>query len=602
MLGRMEARWLIPRRLSRALVAVALGLGMVASSAAAQSSFSADVSCRWGARECNPPARGLAAQFRALRDHGDLLGFRMGAAPDVNMSKHWQGVQRLTPGQGRFLAISRSGKSVSFVVVSMASRDGSGERYRSNRIASHSAAKRPPASDRVVTVVSSDPGFDHSGGIQSVGSFLAVGLEEGSHSRVAFWYVADPQHPRRVGTLSHATGLEGAGTVSIARLRDGRYLLIVGGTNANTLDFYVSRGGTSLQTPRFDHTATWKESQLVGGDREFGNYQNLGLVADAGGRLFLIGTHRNEAGGFGKDFADLFRLEGSPHSPRIRKVASRHLFCGFPGGAQCDLDAAGGVYVTPSGRLLLYGTEHDNDGPGGSVKAEEFRPAPHRASCTDINDAWVELYDDTGFDGDRSVMIDFLDRGLRNYENYDFVEGFEDKTSAARWCLPSGWRHRLFRDKGGCGGRTVDLMGTGRPESDPKFGDNSGLVRKFNDEVSCSRWLAPPGQPQPTPTPTPTPQPQPQPPPPGGRPDLIISQFTLSEFTVKNQGTAAAGPFAVTLTGVGDFAFSGLGAGATATRSYSVACEAVHEATADSNSQVDESDETNNVASFTAIC
>jgi len=58
--------------------------------------------------------------------------------------------------------------------------------------------------------------------------------------------------------------------------------------------------------------------------------------------------------------------------------------------------------VTPSGGLLLYGTEHDNDGPGGSVKAEEFRPAPHRSSCTDINDAWVELYDDTGFDGDRS--------------------------------------------------------------------------------------------------------------------------------------------------------------------------------------------------------
>jgi subtilase family serine protease len=56
------------------------------------------------------------------------------------------------------------------------------------------------------------------------------------------------------------------------------------------------------------------------------------------------------------------------------------------------------------------------------------------------------------------------------------------------------------------------------------------------------------------------------------------------------------------VTGVGNFAFSGLAAGASETRTYSVACEAVHEATADSHSQVDESDETNNVATFTAIC
>ena len=38
------------------------------------------------------------------------------------------------------------------------------------------------------------------------------------------------------------------------------------------------------------------------------------------------------------------------------------------------------------------------------------------------------------------------------------------------------------------------------------------------------------------------------------------------------------------------------------TRTYSLACEATHQATADSRSQVDESDETNNVAAFIAIC
>lgn len=461
------------------------------SPAAAEAAFRADVSCRPGASDCNPPAQGLLSQFRALRDHGDLLGFHRGVAPDVTVTKHWQGIQRLPGRRGRYLAVSRSGGNVSFVIVRMASRGDSGERFRSNRIGSRSSVMRPPSGDRAVQVVYSDPLFDHSGGMQAAGDFLAVGLESGSRSRVAFWNVADPLRPVRVGTVEHTTGVKGAGTVSLARLRDRRHLLIVGGANANTLDFYLSRAGNSLAAPIFDHTATWREADLVGGDREFGNYQNLNLLADSGGGLYLIGTHRNGGLTTGRDFADAFALEGTPAAPRIRKLASRHLFCAVPGGQQCNLDAAGGAYVTPTGRLLLYGTEHDNDGPAGSVKAQEFRGAPHRTSCRRSADAWVELYDDAGFDGDRSVMIDYADRRLRSYTNYDLVEGFEDKASAARWCLPAGWRYRLYEDKKGCGGKTVDLRGTGTPASDRKFGDGAGPVRRFNDEVSCSRWIAP---------------------------------------------------------------------------------------------------------------
>jgi hypothetical protein len=588
----MAGRKVVLRCLSGAVGAGALALVLAAGPSAnqqglaAQGGFAADVTCTWGARDCNPPARKLLSQFRRLRDHGDIWGYRMGPAPDVTMSKHWQGVQRLTADDGRYMVVSRSGKKVSFVVVRMRSRNRSRERLRSNRIGRRSAQVRPPAADRVVKVVRSDADFDHSGGLQSAGQFLAVGLEEGSRSRIVFWDLANPSNPRRLGILPHTTGVKGAGTVSLAKLRSGRYLLIVGGENANNLDFYLSRVGTTLASPNFQHVAKWNERQLVGGDSEFGNYQNLGLVADSDGTLYLIGTHRNRGGGLGKDFADLFRLERTPQSPRIRKIASRHLYCGYPGGTQCNLDAAGGVYVSPSGGLLLYGTEHDNDGPGGTVKAEEFRPAPHRSSCTSILDAWVELYDDTGFDGDRGVMIDFPDRGLRNYLNYDRVERFEDKASAARWCLPGGWRYRLFRHKGNCRGRTVDLVGTGAPASDRKFGDSSGAVRRFNDQVSCSLWIGPP-------PPPPQPEPQPQPP---GKPDLVLTEFDVDKFTVANQGSAAAGPFRVRLTGVGDFAFTGLAAGESESRNYAVGCEQQpSEAIADFYGEVDESDEGNNV-------
>lgn len=586
---------------------LAAGL-VVVQPAPAQTPF-AGADCAWGATDCTTSLPGVEKQFRSLRDHGDLLGFRMGDAPDVRLVKHWQGIQRLAFGDGRYLAVSRSGKRVSFVIVRMRTRDDRGERFRSNRIGAYSPAVAPRASDRVVTVVRSDAGFDHSGGLQAAGHFLAVGLEEGDRSRVAFWDVSDPLNPKRTGTLEHDTGIKGAGTVSLAKLADGRHLLIVGGANADNLDFYVSHPERTLADPTFTHTATWNQDDVVGGDRDFGSYQNLSLVSSGGG-LFLIGTHRN---GASNDFADLFALERSLERPRIRKLASKHLSCG-PGPNACNLDAAGGAYVTKLRRLVLYATEHDNDGPRGTVKAAEFRTAPHRAGCASIDDAWVELYDDSGL-GDRHVMIDYVDRARRNYENYDRVEGFEDKASAARWCLPIGASFRMFEDKNGCGGSKRTLVGEGAPRSDRRFGDSSGAVRDFNDDVSCSRWIVPESLPTPTPTPTPVPtpavtpvatlQPTPSPSPtatPTGTPDLVISEFDLDSFTVANAGAGAAGPFAVTVQGVTPFEFSGLGAGESATRGYALLCESVHQVTADSQFQVTESDEGNNSASFTPVC
>jgi subtilase family serine protease len=71
-------------------------------------------------------------------------------------------------------------------------------------------------------------------------------------------------------------------------------------------------------------------------------------------------------------------------------------------------------------------------------------------------------------------------------------------------------------------------------------------------------------------------------------------------FTVTNKGAAAAGPFAVDVYGEGSFKFLGLPAGASASRTFRDNCKVVtNAATADSLGQVDESDETNNTASFT---
>jgi hypothetical protein len=109
----------------------------------------------------------------------------------------------------------------------------------------------------------------------------------------------------------------------------------------------------------------------------------------------------------------------------------------------------------------------------------------------------------------------------------------------------------------------------------------------------------PPPPPPPPPSPgTIPPAPPPQPPASGSAPDLVISNFTLEQYTVKNQGTAAAGPFRVSVvspTSTTNDSYSGLAPGQSATASYTRGCEG-REVRADTLNQVSESNESNNIA------
>jgi CARDB/PLAT/LH2 domain len=108
--------------------------------------------------------------------------------------------------------------------------------------------------------------------------------------------------------------------------------------------------------------------------------------------------------------------------------------------------------------------------------------------------------------------------------------------------------------------------------------------------------VAPPPPPVPPPDHTPPPTP---PPGPSGDADLIITKLTIGDVTVKNQGTAAAGPFTLTVyngAAVRDsVVFPGLAAGASATLAYSSGtCDGNWAAVADSSNVVPESNEANN--------
>ena len=114
-------------------------------------------------------------------------------------------------------------------------------------------------------------------------------------------------------------------------------------------------------------------------------------------------------------------------------------------------------------------------------------------------------------------------------------------------------------------------------------------------EVPANCPLPPPPPPQEIPPASP-----PEPPASGPEPapDLVISDFTLEQYTVTNRGDGPAKAFQVSVVSATrriDHNFSGLGPGQSATMSYTGACE-TREARADSLSQVSESNESNNIA------
>ncbi len=195
----------------------------------------------------------------------------------------------------------------------------------------------------------------------------------------------------------------------------------------------------------------------------------------------------------GDDWVDAFRVGQEGGAVTVTKVAAKHLYCTYPsprfGGDKnyCNLDASGGVFVAgggaAGGELIVYGTPHDNDGPAvdgrASIDLIEFRSTfPNPGRNTSIGRAFVELYDDSDF-SDRGLMIDYPDEGRRNYADFKRVEGFTDKASALRYCLPPGWAFRLYKDDTFRGG-TLELRGTGALDLNSQ---------SFGDAASSGRFL-----------------------------------------------------------------------------------------------------------------
>jgi hypothetical protein len=424
------------------------------------------------------------------------------------------------------------------LVVELATRDRNGERVRSNRLlrGADTESTAPATVDRVVHNIEFDglggrPHYGHPGGLALVDGVLLVPLEAPKHDErdpatmLALFDVRTPTAPRLLKTI--ALDQSNAGVAAVVQ-HGGRLLLLLTGEGNETLWLYEGNGA-DLRSASFTFNPVgtpWSESELVSADdwpTGAGGHQTLFFAHDCDGRLYLMGA-RNDAGGQavppydGDDRIDLYEasFDSSLHL-RLEQRDTRHLWCrGGDAGQLCDLAAASAFHATPAGELILYASEHENEGPLDTVRMGEFRsnalfwdgspnwaPTARAGGPYTINEGssvrldgsattqpvakpWAELYADERFEGE-SVVLDWDDRNLDDYDDFDELDDFDDEAHSLVYVAPEGCDLHVYEDADYEDSELV-FAGTGRVE---RILDLDARPYGFGDEIDSMRFLGP---------------------------------------------------------------------------------------------------------------
>ncbi len=485
-------------------------------------------------------------QFNGLKHHPEALGFHLGAgAYDPTSGRHYQGIARL-PGEGtpRFLT-TRNGNVGDFElpgnddqpgelnVVELASRDTNGERVRSNRLVANTLTEftEPPAEDRVIQSLKfggegpfEGMKYRHIGGLQMWGDIAILGMDRafGPGNNITGQIVLiDTNHlddPRSAGTfaLPHQ-----ASSIGVAPFGDNRLLLITTGNDGSPIYGYeFMKGGQPTRDLSYDVAKPtylhklWEfdaaSKPYVAWPTGFQSLQNTNLFTDcATGEMYLMGGYNlNPFENTSRDRLGMWKinpLTGVMSSP----VSKRQVWCEWDYiDRLCNMGAASGFYVSPSGDLIMYATTHDNDAPNSTVSMAEFTsqdgydqdgayrptavPGTYKgvanapitlngtASRPAIAQGRVELYDDPNFGG-RGLVLDVPDVGKEDYRHLGRVDEYNDEASSVRWRVPVGCQAVLFDGKDYTGPNRILDAGHGEART-------IANLRSFNDDTTSVRF------------------------------------------------------------------------------------------------------------------
>jgi hypothetical protein len=541
----------------------------------------------------------VVGQFNALSLRPEPFGMWVWGHPEPsdNIDKHYQGIARSQgPGGIPYMFLSWNGNDSNCIdcddepgqlfVIRMLSREATGERLRSNRLyPGHpifavseigDIGTPPDIRDCLVgRIVFNGTGgwthYRHPGAMQIVGDVLAVPLSKPGGSdeamRIQFVDISEPALPRPLSSLVVTGGNSnfGVGLVALTPVRNPfgagqRYLMALAGEGGQELRLYRSLstdpddedGASNLKAGNLE----WEELNRFTGT-ELGSFwpccssqshQTLNFVREGSldGALYLIGAFNtdpvNYPGG-GTDYFTLYRVNvdvhGNAQSPLLTHVRKLHVTTNSIAGDTGHFAGSTGVYVSPSGELIIYANEHEEQGPFGldplsgeyrrSVRAGEWRHnemvrpgSPTLKPSVEPNGsfvvdegatvtltatgrppstrAWLQLFRDTGLglsddNFDKELVFDYNDRGVEDYDNLPVMyPGFNDEASSLRWFAPQGCslevdQHSIDDDSFPGGYR--QLLGLGFPFAYPNLNtiqwDNGS--DSLNDRVSAVRFF-----------------------------------------------------------------------------------------------------------------
>lgn len=298
-----------------------------------------------------------------------------------DMFRHLQGFARISGTNTVVMSGNARGGAYLYVgKMGSLSPDGG---WSSNAECSPDSEGKPrcstPEEDSLSSIVHLSREFGHPGGLQSVGSLVAVGVDRGANkpSQIRFIDVSRPEAPLELHHLRIERTIHRAETVGATRIlsgpRAGHYLVVVGAAKTRHLTFYLS-SRTDLIDPenRFEEASFWtKGTDGV----KLPNYQAVQLLTQCDGEVFLLGT-RGAHRVLRKGYIDVHRLSfgDTRNFPSIEPATRKRLDC-----KTCYLDAGAGVHVDKgSGLLRYYSTDYWPRGrnrPDAALRFEEFGPS-----------------------------------------------------------------------------------------------------------------------------------------------------------------------------------------------------------------------------------
>jgi hypothetical protein len=309
---------------------------------------------------------------------------------------------------------------------------------------------------------------------------------------------------------------------------DGRYLFAL--SNAADQDVAFLRTTTPddlMNSPlQLESAGFWDPAGLGADQGKWSGWNMINFVRGSDGSLYLLaGDNVCHTPPFcepfvvGSDWIRLFRvMEASPSSWTLSYVDEKQLETEYP--QMGNLKAASGVYVSPTGQLIVYTGHHDRFFQDGVwyVAMGEFRnfdvhvatsdPAlPPQLEEIDVNgdgltetscSGWAEFYvhapagwDDGSSSLGPSVMLDYRDRHFENWDNlaqlpnWNLLPDFpslNDEISSLRWNLPPGQQLLLYEHAGFGGLARLPI-----PEGTGRIGN---LGSWWNDQISSIHLTA----------------------------------------------------------------------------------------------------------------